>query len=220
MGNYLYFFVNDWISIASKRSEGIIALMMEVADKTLIQSHMTGDPDAFAQIVRRYGPGLLGYISKINGTDHSSEDVFQETFKRVHEKSHTFKGDKLKPWIYRIATNIVYDRGRRSKRVKFVSLNTSAEDGQGDMAAMLEAKDDSCPDQQILRKEMAKKVTEAIDFLPKRQKAALVLSYYQQLSYPEVAEVMGCSVGTVKTQVFRALKSLAGKLPNMSGGAI
>ena len=85
---------------------------------------------------------------------------------------------------------------------------------------MLEAKADSSPDQRALRKEMAQKVTDAIDFLPKRQKAALVLSYYQQLSYLEVAEVMGCSVGTVKTQVFRALKSLAGKLPNMSGGAI
>lgn len=193
---------------------------MEIADKSLVQAHMTGDPDAFAQIVRLYGPGLLGYISKLNGRDHSSEDVFQETFKRVHEKSHTFKGEKLKPWIYRIATNIVYDRARRKKRLKFVSLNTGTEDGQSDAAAMIEAKSESSPAQQVLRKEMIQKVTQAIDLLPRGQKTALVLSYYQQLSYPEVAEVMGCSVGTVKTQVFRALKTLAGKLPNMSGGAI
>jgi RNA polymerase sigma-70 factor (ECF subfamily) len=193
---------------------------MEIADKSLIQAHISGDPDAFAQIVREYGPQLLGYISKLNGSDHSSEDVFQETFKRVHEKSHTFKGERLKPWIYRIATNIVYDRARRKKRVKFVSLNTSCEDGRTDAAAMVEADPESDPKQRALKKERAHKVRQALETLPKKQKAALVLSYYQQLSYTEVADVMGCSVGTVKTQVFRALKALAGKLPNMSGGMV
>ena len=193
---------------------------MEIADKSLIQAHISGDPDAFAQIVRQYGPQLLGYISKLNGSDNSSEDVFQETFKRVHEKSHTFKGERLKPWIYRIATNIVFDRARRKKRVKFVSLNTSSEEGRTDAAAMVEADPESDPKQRVLKKERAHKVRQALETLPKRQKAALVLSYYQQLSYTEVADVMGCSVGTVKTQVFRALRALAGKLPNMSGGVI
>ena len=193
---------------------------MEIADKSLMQAHISGDPDAFGEIVRQYGPGLLGYISKLNGRDHSSEDVFQETFKRVHEKSHTFRGDRLKPWIYRIATNIVFDRARRKKRLKFVSLNISSEDGKTDAAAMVEAKAGSGPAHQALKKERAHKVRQALETLPARQKAALVLSYYQQLSYPEVAEVMGCSVGTVKTQVFRALKTLAGRLPNMSGGVM
>ncbi len=193
---------------------------MEIADKSLIQAHISGDPDAFAQIVRQYGPQLLGYINKLNGSDNSSEDVFQETFKRVHEKSHTFKGERLKPWIYRIATNIVFDRARRKKRLKFVSLNISSEDGKAEAVAMIQASPDSDPKHQILKKERAHKVRQALETLPQRQKAALVLSYYQQLSYTEVADVMGCSVGTVKTQVFRALRALAGKLPNMSGGVI
>ena len=193
---------------------------MKIADKSLIQAHISGDPDAFARIVRQYGPQLLGYINKINGCAHSSEDVFQETFKRVHEKSHTFKGERLKPWIYRIATNIVFDRARRKKRLKFVSLNISSEDGKAEAVAMIQANPDSDPKHQILKKERAHKVRQALETLPQRQKAALVLSYYQQLSYTEVADVMGCSVGTVKTQVFRALRALAGKLPNMSGGMI
>ena len=104
--------------------------------------------------------------------------------------------------------------------MKFVSLNNSPDTDTPDAASMLEAKPENSPDHQALRKEMTQKVNEAINFLPKRQKTALVLSYYQQLTYPEVAEVMGCSTGTVKTQVFRALKSLAGKLPTISGGAI
>ena len=76
--------------------------------------------------------------------------------------------------------------------------------------------DNSCnPSEQALKAEQAEQVRRAIQLLPKRQRATLVLAYYQQLSYPDVAEVMGCSVGTVKTQMFRALKTLANKLPEI-----
>jgi RNA polymerase sigma factor (sigma-70 family) len=66
-----------------------------------------------------------------------------------------------------------------------------------------------------LKTEQAEQVRRAIELLPARQRATLVLAYYQQLSYPDVAEVLGCSVGTVKTQMFRALKTLAHKLPEI-----
>ena len=58
---------------------------------------------------------------------------------------------------------------------------------------------------------------QVIGVLPARQRATLILAYYQQLTYPEVAEVLGCSVGTVKTQMYRALRTLAQKLPEHSG---
>jgi RNA polymerase sigma factor (sigma-70 family) len=60
-------------------------------------------------------------------------------------------------------------------------------------------------------------VRQAIAALPARQRTTLVLAYYQQLSYREVAEALGCSIGTVKTQMYRALKTLAAKLPDVSG---
>ncbi|HUT31644.1 MAG TPA: RNA polymerase sigma factor, partial [Sedimentisphaerales bacterium] len=71
---------------------------------------------------------------------------------------------------------------------------------------------------QVIRAEQRRQVRRAIEMLPERQRATLVLAYYQQLSYPEVAEVLGCSVGAVKTQMYRALKTLARKLPDISGG--
>ncbi|HUT28746.1 MAG TPA: RNA polymerase sigma factor, partial [Sedimentisphaerales bacterium] len=70
---------------------------------------------------------------------------------------------------------------------------------------------------QVIRAEQRRQVRRAIEMLPERQRATLVLAYYQQLSYPEVAEVLGCSVGAVKTQMYRALKTLARKLPEVSG---
>jgi len=67
--------------------------------------------------------------------------------------------------------------------------------------------------------EQKEQVRQAVEELPGKQRATLVLAYYQQLSYPEVAEVMGCSTGTVKVQMSRALRTLAQRLPDISGGA-
>ena len=64
--------------------------------------------------------------------------------------------------------------------------------------------------------ERKEQVRQALDLLPARQRATLVLAYFQQLSYPDVAQVLGCSIGTVKTQMYRALKTLAQRLPDIS----
>ena len=72
--------------------------------------------------------------------------------------------------------------------------------------------------QEAVKIEQIEQVQQAIQSLPEKQRATLVLAYYQQLSYPEVAEVLGCSVGTVKTQMYRALRTLAKKLPDVGEG--
>jgi len=69
----------------------------------------------------------------------------------------------------------------------------------------------------VIKAEQKEQVRQAVESLPANQRATLVLAYYQQLSYREVAEVMGCSIGTVKAQMYRALKTLAQRLPDVSG---
>ena len=73
------------------------------------------------------------------------------------------------------------------------------------------------PLEEVANAEQKQQVREAIGFLTENQRATLVLAYYQQLSYSEVAQVMGCSVGTVKTQMYRALRTLARRLPRLGG---
>ena len=70
------------------------------------------------------------------------------------------------------------------------------------------------PADELVREERKQQVRDAVETLPVKQRATLVLAYYQQLSYPEVAQVMGCSVGTVKTQMSRALATLSRRLPD------
>ena len=193
---------------------------MERTDKSLVEAHCQGSKTAFTELVRRYGGIVLGYLIQMCGNREQAEDVFQETFKRVHEKAHTFRGPRLKPWLLTIATHAAVDGLRKKRRLKVVSLNQKNDcndgncEGRGDVAIL----DDSCnPVEQAANAEQKHQVREAINFLPTRQRATLVLAYYQQLSYPEVAAVMGCSVGTVKTQMYRALRTLAQKLPEFGG---
>jgi len=194
---------------------------METSDNSLIEAHRRGDQDAFGELVRRYGDGVLGYLVKMSRNREQAEDLFQETFKRVHEKAHTFRGSHFKSWLFRIATHVAIDGLRKRKRRQAVSLNQPLDCPDGDNCESLEAvavADDSCdPSQEAERAEQVEKVREAVASLPDRQRATLILAYYQQLSYREVAAMLGCSIGTVKTQMYRALRTLAERLPDVTG---
>jgi RNA polymerase sigma-70 factor (ECF subfamily) len=191
---------------------------MENSDKSLLEAHLKGDETAFGELVRRYGSSVLGYLIRMSKNREQAEDLFQETFKRVHEKAHTFRGPQFKGWLFRIATNVALDGRRRSKRLKEISLNQQLENDNPDseqLGVVAPADDSYNPSEQVSKAEQAEQVRQAIELLPERQRATLVLAYYQQLSYSDVAEVLGCSIGTVKTQMFRALKTLANKLPEI-----
>ena len=191
---------------------------MKNTDKSLIVAHRKGDPAAFGELVRLYGDSVLGYLTRMSGNREQAEDLFQETFKRVHEKAHTFRGPQFKGWLFKIATNVALDGMRRGKRSKAISLNQQldCDNPNSEQLGSVALVDNSCnPSEQAMKTEQTQQVRKAIELLPTRQRATLVLAYYQQLSYPDVAEVLGCSVGTVKTQMFRALRTLADKLPEI-----
>lgn len=189
---------------------------MENTDKSLIEAHCKGDANAFGELVRRYGDGVLGYLIRMTGNREQAEDIFQETFKRVHQKSHTLQSSEFKSWLFKIATNAALDGLRkkikvssREKKINFVDC-----DG-GKNAEVLAADNSHNPSVELEKAEQVQQVRQAVESLPNRQRATLVLAYYQQLSYREVAMVLGCSVGTVKTQMYRALRTLAQKLPEI-----
>ena len=195
---------------------------MEHTDKSLINAHCQGDRTAFGELVRRYGDSMLRFLMRMSGNRQLAEDLFQETFKRVHEKAHTFRGSRFKPWLFAIATRVAIDSLRRRKRMRIVSLNQKSDcpGENSNQFGAIAAADNSCnPSNEAVKAEQAEQVQRAIGLLPARQRATLVLAYYQQLSYRQVAEVLGCSIGTVKTQMYRALRTLAKKLPDVSGEA-
>jgi len=188
---------------------------MNDIDKSLINAHIQGDQTAFAELVRRYGDSVLGFLMKMSGNRELAEDFFQETFKRVHEKVHTLRGNRFKPWLFTIATRVAIDGLR--KQPHCVSLNQNLDCDNGRCEQLSAVADTSWePSQKAVRAERKEQVRLAVESLPERQRATLILAYYQQLSYSEVAQVLGCTIGTVKTQMFRALKTLSQRLPDIS----
>ena len=164
----------------------------------------------------------MGYLNKMLGNYADAQDVFQETFKKVHQKAHTFRGNNLQSWLYRIATNTAINHIRKQNRSKTISLDTPAgycgNPNRGCSTVLedtLESTKADDPSNNAQIQEQKHQVILAIDQLSPKQRTTLILAYYNQLTYSEIAEILDCSIGTVKTQMFRALRSLANKLPDI-----
>ncbi|MBN1766481.1 MAG: sigma-70 family RNA polymerase sigma factor [Sedimentisphaerales bacterium] len=201
---------------------------MEPSDDVLIKAHLQGDGAAFGELVRRHGDSLMGYLMRLCKDRHQAEDMFQESFSRAYQKAGLFKGrSSFKTWLYTIATNIVTDFYRKQGgRPQTVSLNQTQKtcDGKNCTEALMpltvHTNKTENPMETASLTEQKAQVQQALGQLPERQRTTVVLAYYQGLSYKEVAQVMGCSLGTVKTQMFRALRTLATLLPEVAGGEL
>jgi RNA polymerase sigma-70 factor (ECF subfamily) len=152
--------------------------------------------------VRTHGPMVLGYLIKLCGNRDRAEDCFQETFRRALEKADQVNPETIQSWLYRVATNVAMDGFRKRSRQCRV---LAPEQRPGDEA--------SDPAEAVAQSERIEAVRHAVASLPDRQRTVLVLSYYQKQSYREIAALLDCSLGTVKTHMSRALATLAQRLP-------
>ena len=195
--------------------------MTEKTDRNLMDSYRRGETQAFETLVRRHGGAVLGYLVKMTHNKDHAEDLFQETFQRVHENADKFSGDNLRPWVLKIATNAAIGRWRKENKHAAVSLSSpiGCSDGQNcpALASTLES-DVPEPVEQVELNEKRQQVRAALNTLPTQQRAALILNYYHQMTYKQIAESLDCSVGAVRTHLFRALKKMAAVLPNPAGG--
>ena len=194
---------------------------MEIIEDNLLNALKEGDQTAYEKIVRLYGDGILGYLTRMTGCREKAEDYFQETFRRVFEKANTFGKGNFKSWVFRIATNVAMDGFRYSKRRPAFSLNEKTDDDnryeEQQIGSGMIQENAEDPHKEAVKAEMKEMVRKVIGLLPPKQRTTLVLAYYQQLSYSQVAQVMGCSEGTVKRQMFMAMKKLAKRLPDITG---
>lgn len=189
---------------------------MEPTDEMLMQAYQQGDELALAKLVRRHAGPLLGYLTRMSSNPHLAEDLFQETFVRVHRKADTFRPDgRFKPWLYTIASRLALDELRRRKRTPpMLSMDEESED-RLPLAERL-ADPAAGPADQAQRADVRERVRAAVDQLSPGQRVILNLTYFEGFSYPEAARALGRSVGTIKKQMSRALRILARTLPDLA----
>ena len=175
-------------------------------DHELALRAKSGDDAAFNELMRRHYKGVLNFVYKYTYSVSASEDITQEVFLRVYKSIKNYEPQaKFSTWLYKIATNLCLTNFK--KRKPNVSLDEIKEQ-RGDME---DVKSEN-PYDLLHRKQINEKVLEALDSLPEKEKAAITLNKYQGLSYIEVSEVLNCSVGAVKTHIFRGRIKLIEKL--------
>lgn len=169
------------------------------------------DREHFGRVVDDYKDRLVTYVTRLTGDRDRAEDVAQETFVRAYRNRSRYRDDgTLAAYLYRIATNLVRDGARRRKR--WARLRPLL-GGQGD-ADVVEPAPRPAPDPErcLEADEVRRQVTRAIASLDLRFRAPLVLREIEELSYREIAEVLDCREGTVKSRLHTARAQLKEKL--------
>lgn len=176
---------------------------MMKTDEELVTEFKNGDAEAFNELVYRYKNRLTSFL----GGKADSKDLVQETFKKVFKSLGSFNEKRsFKAWVFKIAKNCSIDEGRKAGS-RF-NLLESCE------LSELEDEASTSPSLSLRKAERKKALIIAVNSLPEKQREVLTLSYFQGNSYSEIAQILNCSVSSVKTHMSRAVQKLAKTLPD------
>lgn len=169
-----------------------------------------GDDSALAQLVHRYEAPLFNYARQMLGNTADAEDVFQETFLRVHLYRGRFWGNApFRPWVYRIATNLCRDRIRYRRRRP--EVQPGGDEERPDALAMVPSANPG-PDESATAGERAKRMRQALAALNVKHRAVFLMAHQDGLSYAEIARALRIPVGTVKSRMNKAVSQLMAAL--------
>lgn len=182
------------------------------SDEDLLGRFCRGQTEAFGMLLRRYERELFGYLRRYLGDSNLAEDVFQNTFLQLYQKSSQYEaGRPVRPWLYTIATHQAIDALRRNSRHQILSLEQKREDsGNGEIRSLLDGLESRGPTplDNLAAQERKERVRASVDRLPDFLREVVILAYYQGLKYREIADILGIPVGTVKSRLHAALNKL------------
>ncbi|MCW5611209.1 MAG: RNA polymerase sigma factor RpoE [Rubrivivax sp.] len=185
------------------------------ADALLVERVKRGDQRAFEMLVVKYQRRIERLIGRMVRDVDLVQDIAQETFIRAYRALPNFRGDSaFYTWLYRIAVNTAKKALLDLKRDPLVSENllTSGEEGDETSRVENELTDGETPEALLASREIAAAVNSAIEALSEDLRQAITLREIEGLSYEEIAEVMNCPIGTVRSRIFRAREAIAARL--------
>jgi RNA polymerase sigma-70 factor, ECF subfamily len=186
-----------------------VAVLVDSTDEELVARSIGGDTESFNQLIRRWEKPIYALAYRTIGREDDARDVVQETFLRAFRGLGGFRGQaKFSSWLYRIALNLCRDWMRRQRRAPVVltpdgvDLVELAGEGEGAERA----------DDMVARQDLRLAVARAMRALPEEQRAAIVLKEYHDLTFQEIADLLGCPLSTVKTRLYQGLTVLRKEL--------
>lgn len=168
-------------------------------EQELISRSKDGDVEAFNLLVEQYQRLVYNLALRMLGNAEAAEDASQDTFLSAYRAIGKFRGGSFKSWVLRIAANSCHDKQRVARRYRVVSLDTLLLETDD----LPQANNTESPEDYALRRELGRFLSEGLSHLPEDQRLAVILSDVQGLSYDEVAQVTGSSLGTVKSRLNR-----------------
>jgi len=186
-----------------------------LADAQLVERVKRGDTRAFEMLVVKYQRRIERLIGRMVRDVDLVPDIAQETFIRAYRALPQFRGESaFYTWLYRIAVNTAKKALVDLKRDPLVleGNRAGADDGDETSRVENELSDGATPDAELASKEIAQAVNAAIDALSEDLRQAITLREIEGLSYEEIADVMNCPIGTVRSRIFRAREAIAQRL--------
>jgi RNA polymerase sigma-70 factor (ECF subfamily) len=185
----------------------------ERSDQELLRAHVDGDPDAFGELFARHRTRLWAVALRTMGNPDDAADGLQDGMVAAFRRAGSFRGEAaVTTWLHRVVVNACLDRLRAAKIRRFEALPDDVDD-RGTVVATA-ARDDR-PDEAAEVAERRRRVLDALATLPPEQRAALVLVDMEGYPVAEVAEMLGCAEGTVKSRCSRGRTRLAGLLGDL-----
>ena len=185
---------------------------MARSDVQLMLDVKAGDETSFALLLQRYRRPLVNFLYRLVRNREQAEDLAQEVFLRVYRAREEYvPSAKFTTWLFRIATNLALNsvRDTRYQRLE-VSLDApvtvDAEDGEERVLDVAEKHPNI--EQHLVDETRVQMIKHAIDKLPEKQRAAVLLHKYQELDYGEISKILQCSESALKSLLFRAYESL------------
>lgn len=181
---------------------------MDIKDAELIRKSQEGNIDAFEQLVLRYEKRIYTIAYKYMGNYEDASDMAQEALIKAYQSIGSFRGDAaFGTWLGKITANRCLDELRKRKHIPTTSLDHPVEFAEGSVQKELECPA-ATPEETAIKKEIADYIQQIIGELKEEYRVAILLREMEGHSYEEIAEILSCSLGTVKSRISRARQYL------------
>jgi len=186
-------------------------------DQQLVERAQHGDKHAFELLVSKYQRKLARLLSRFIRDSTEVEDVTQEAFIKAYRALPTFRGDSaFYTWLYRIgintAKNYLVAMGRRAPTTTEIDSEEAEGFEDGD-----QLRDLNTPENELATRQIAETVNQTLAELPEELRTAITLREIEGLSYEDIANIMSCPIGTVRSRIFRAREAIAARLRPLLG---
>jgi RNA polymerase sigma-70 factor (ECF subfamily) len=183
---------------------------MARTDVQLMLDVKAGDELSFELLLRKYRTPVINFLYRMVRDSAAAEDLAQEVFLRVYRARQEYAPSaKFTTWMFRIATNLALNalRDNRYRQLE-ISIDQPVQTNESEQPALEVADSTPTAEQQLVARTRTEMIRNAINVLPEKQRAAVLLHKYQELDYSEIAKILGCSESALKSLLFRAYETL------------